>query len=358
MRKRVKLKPGESVMNGTKYSGKFSAGITALCLIASAGSAHAEDFYRDKTISIIVSTGASGSYDGAARTLARYMPKFIPGHPSIVVKNMPGGGHTLATNFVVNSAPQDGTTIGNIGNTIPMHQMVDGRGVRFDAAKFHWLGSMGLSNLAIYFWHTTGLTNIEDAYSRQITMGATGAGSGTFLYPNAMNKILGTKFKIVTGYRTGTEVDIAIERGETQGRAGVSYSNIAQLHPDWLRDGKINIVAQIGLTRDTVMKDIPLIYELAKTDEAQQVLRFISSPVTVGRPYFAPPGVPAERAALLRKAFEATMADAEFIAEGEKQVLDIIPMSAAAIEKIVQDTVNTPPAILEKVRAVIKVDGE
>ena len=318
----------------------------------------ADDFYKDKVISIIVSTGASGSYDGAARTLARFMPKYIPGQPSIVVKNMPGGGHTLATNFIVNNSPQDGTTIGNIGNSIPMHQMVDGRGVRFDVAKFHWLGSMGLSNLALYFWHETGLKSIDAAFEREITMGATGAGSGTFLYPNAMNKLLGTKFKIITGYRTGTEVDLALPRGETQGRAGVSYSNIAQLHPDWLREGKLNIVAQIGLVRDATMKDAPLIHELAKSEEARQVLRFISSPGAAGRPYFAPPGVPAERVAILRKAFDAVMADKEFVAEGEKQVLDIVPLTAADVEKIVQETVKTPPGILEKVRAIVKTDGE
>ena len=330
----------------------------ALALFCAASSAAAQDFYKDKTISFIVSTGASGSYDGAARLLARFMPKYIPGQPAIVVKNMPGGGHTLATNFVVNSAPHDGLTIGNIGNSIPMHQMVDGRGVRFDVAKFHWLGSIGLSNLAIYFWHTSGITSIETAYEREITMGATGAGSGTFLYPNAMNRLLGTKFKIITGYRTGTEVDLALLRGETQGRAGVSYSNIAQLHPDWLRENKLNIVAQIGLARDPTMPNAPLLQEIAKTDEAKQVLHFISTPVRIGRPYFVAQNTPADRVATLRRAFDAVMADKEFLADGEKQALDIQPIGAAEVEKVVRETVATPPAILEKARALVGTGSE
>jgi tripartite-type tricarboxylate transporter receptor subunit TctC len=329
------------------------AGILAVAIAVSNTPATADDFYKDKTISIIVSTGASGSYDGAARSLARYMPQYIPGNPTIVVKNMPGGGHTLATNFVINNSPSDGLTIGNIGNSIPMHQMVDGRGVRFDVAKFQWLGSIGLSNLSIIFWRDSGLTSIDDAYKREIVVGATGAGSGTFLYPNAMNKLLGTRFKIVTGYRTGAEVDLAMQRGEVQGRGGVSYSNVAQLHPDLLRAGKFIFVAQIGLDRDKAMPDAPLITELARDEEARQVLRFISTPVKLGRPYFVAPGVPANRVATLRKAFEATLQDKAFLAEGEKQALDIQPVGWTEIEKVVFETVKTPPAILEKVKTLV-----
>lgn len=317
-----------------------------------------DDFFRDKTISIIVSTGAGGSYDGAARSLSRHMPQYIPGNPVIVVKNMPGGGHTLATNFVVNNSPADGLTIGNIGNSIPMHQMVDGRGVRFDVAKFQWLGSIGLSNLSIVFWRDTGLTSIADAYAREIVMGATGAGSGTFLYPNAMNRLLGTKFKIVTGYRTGAEVDIALQRGEVQGRGGVSYSNVVQLHPDLVRSGKFLFVAQIGLERDKAMPDAPLITDLAKDEEARQVLRFISTPVKLGRPYFVAPGVPADRVAILRKAFEATMQDKAFLAEGEKQALDIQPVGWGDVEKVVQETVRTPPAVIEKAKALVGMGSD
>ncbi len=334
------------------YNRAFLCGSMFAAFLA-APAAMADDFYRDKTISIIVSTGSGGSYDGAARSLARYMPQYIPGAPVIVVKNMPGGGHTLATNFVVNNSPPDGLTIGNIGNSIPMHQMVDGRGVRFDVAKFQWLGSIGLSNLTIAFWRDSGLTSIDDAFKREIVMGATGAGSGTFLYPNAMNKLLGTKFKIVTGYRTGAEVDLALQRGEVQGRGGVSYSNVVQLHPDLVRAGKFLFVAQIGLERDRAMPDAPLITELARDDEARQVLRFISTPVKLGRPYFVAPGVPADRVSILRKAFEATMENKAFLAEGDKQALDIQPVGWSEVEKVVLEMVGTPPSVVAKTRELV-----
>jgi len=330
--------------------------LIALVIAALATPALAQDFFKDKTISIITSTGEGGSYDGAARTLARHMPRYIPGNPTMIVRNMPGGGHTRATNFIYTQAPKDGTTIGTVSNSIPMHQLVDGRGVRFDVAKFHWIGSVGLSNLTMAFWHTSKVTTLADAMKREVTMGATGTGSGTFLYPNAINKVLGTKFKIISGYRTSVEVDLAMERGEVEGRGGGSYSTIFQEHPDWLKDGKLIIAAQIGRERDPLMPNAPLITELAGNDEQRKILEFLSSPVAVGRPYIAPPEVPADRIAILRKAFDETMLDKAFLEEAEKQSLDIRPMKGEVLEKIVQEAVKTPPDILEKVRKIIEVN--
>ncbi len=331
--------------------------IAHACLVSVflCSAAQAQEFYKGKVISIITSTGEGGSYDGAARTLARHMPRYIPGAPTIVVKNMPGGGHTLATNFIFVTAPKDGTTIGTVSNSMPMHQLVDGRGVRFDVAKFNWIGSVGLSNLTVTYCYKTGAKTLDDAFNREIIMGATGTGSGTFLYPNALNKVLGTKFKLVTGYRSSTEVDLAMERGEVEGRGGASFSTVYQEHADWLKEGKLIIAAQIGHERDPMMKDIPLVSEFAKTDEARQILRFISSPMGVGRPYIAPPGVPAERVELLRRAFDATMADKEFMDEANKQALDIRPMKGEVLEGIIQETVKTPPDILAKVRSAIEI---
>jgi tripartite-type tricarboxylate transporter receptor subunit TctC len=330
--------------------------LNALIIAAFAMPAFAQDFFKDKTISIITSTGEGGSYDGAARTLARHMPRYIPGNPTMVVRNMPGGGHTRATNFLYTQATKDGTTIGTVSNSIPMHQLVDGRGVRFDVAKFHWIGSVGLSNLTMAFWHTSKVRSLADAMKREVTMGATGTGSGTFLYPNAINKVLGTKFKIISGYRTSVEVDLAMERGEVEGRGGGSYSTLFQEHPDWLKDGKLIIAAQIGRVRDPLMPDAPLITELAGNEEQRQILEFLSSPVAVGRPYIAPPEVPADRIAILRKAFDETMRDKAFLEESEKQSLDIRPMKGEVLEKIVQEAVKTPPDILEKVRKIIEVN--
>lgn len=323
-----------------------------------ASPAGAQDFFKGQTISIITSTGEGGSYDGAARTLARHMGRYIPGSPTIVVKNMPGGGHTRATNFLYTQAPKDGTTIGTISNSIPMHQLVDGRGVRFDVAKFHWIGSAGLSNLTMAFWHTSKVTSLKEAMAREVTMGATGTGSGTYLYPNALNKVLGTKFKIIAGYRTSVEVDLAMERGEVEGRGGGSYSTLYQEHPDWLKDGKLLLAAQIGQSRDPLMPDAPLVTELAANDEQRQILRFLSLPIGIGRPFLAPPETPKDRVDLLRKAFDATMKDKDFIAEADKQSLDIRPMDGETLTRLVMETVSTPPDIIEKVRKIVEVtDG-
>lgn len=328
------------------------AALLALCP-AIAHAQHAVDFYMGKTISIITSTGAGGPYDLAARALARHMPRHIPGAPSMVVRNMPGGGHTLAANFMAIQAPRDGTTIATISNTIPLHQVVDGKGVRYDARKFNWIGSLGISSLITVAWSTAGIRTIEDAMSREVITGATGAGSGTWLYPNAMNQLLGTRFKIVTGYTSSAEVDLAMQRGEIAARSGGSYIGYVQERPDWLREKKVNILVQIGAERDKDLADVPLMHELAKSDEARRLLNLVSSPVKVGRPYLAPPDVPAERVALLRRGFDALMKDDAFLAEAKSLALEIAPMSGDKLAAVIEETVNVPAGLLTQVRALV-----
>ena len=328
------------------------AALLALCP-AIAQAQHADEFYKGKTISIITSTGAGGPYDLAARALARHMPRHIPGAPSMVVRNMPGGGHTLAANFMAIQAPRDGTTIATISNTIPLHQVVDGKGVRYDARTFNWIGSLGISSLITVAWSTAGIRTIEDAMSREVITGATGAGSGTWLYPNAMNQLLGTRFKIVTGYTSSAEVDLAMQRGEIAARSGGSYIGYVQERPDWLREKKVNILVQIGAERDKDLADVPLMHELAKSDEARRLLNLVSSPVKVGRPYLAPPDVPAERVALLRRGFDALMKDDAFLAEAKSLALEIAPMSGDKLAAVIEETVNVPAGLLTQVRALV-----
>lgn len=329
-----------------------------LPLILLAGPAHAEDFYKGKTITIITSTGSGGSYAAAARAVARHMPNHIPGKPNIVVKNMPGGGHTRATNFLFNTAPKDGTVIGTVVHTVPMHQVIDGRGVRYDSRKFEWLGGAGISNLTMVVWHTTGIESLEEAMKKQVTMGATGTGSGTYIYPNALNKLLGTRFKIVIGYRKSVSIDLAMQRGEVGGRGGGSFGALATKRADWLKDNKIKVIAQIGYERDPAIKDVPLLQEFAKDKETKQILRYISSPVKLGRPYMAPPGTPADRVAILRKAFDATMKDKAFLEEAKRLGLDLAPMPAAEVQKIVDETVGASPDLIAKVKAAIAPSAE
>lgn len=311
------------------------------------------EFYKGKTMSLIVSTGAGGSYDIIARQLARFMPAYIPGEPNIVVKQMPGAGHMLATNFMYTQAPKDGTHIATVGNTIPLHQVLDGKGARYEANKFNWLGTTGISNLMTVALRSSGIKSIEDVMMREVTAGSTGAGSGTSLYPTVMNKVLGTKFKIVAGYQRAVEIDLAMERGEVDVRSGFSYGSIAVEHPDWIRDKKAVFLVQVGGAREADFPDVPLMSDLAKTDEQRQILTLISSTVALGRPYLTTPDVPADRLAALRRAFMAALADKGFLAEANKLNFDLRPADAAAVTKIVEGVINTPPDIIAKTKEVI-----
>jgi tripartite-type tricarboxylate transporter receptor subunit TctC len=315
-----------------------------------------EDFYKGKTVTIVSSGGVGGPIDLACRTVAKYITRHIPGNPTVVVRNMPGGGHVLMSNYMFTQAPKDGTTIGGVVNSIPTHQVVDGRGVRFDARKFNWLGSTGYANLMTLAWHTAGFKTIKDVFERELVTGATGVGSGTFIYTNAMNVILGTKFKMVMGYKDSASVDLAIERGEVQARGGFTLTGIKQERPQWIAEHKVVMLVQVGAQPEAEYPKVPLMHELARTDEEREILKLISSPAALGRPFFTPPDVPAERVAALRAAFAATMKDPDYIAEGRRLRLDMNPLSAERVTQLVNATINAPPNVVAKARAALGTD--
>jgi tripartite-type tricarboxylate transporter receptor subunit TctC len=329
----------------------FVAGLTLVSATAQADPI--EEFYKGKTVTIVSSGGVGGPIDLACRMVARFLSKHIPGNPTIVVRNMPGGGHVLMSNFMFQNAAKDGTYIGGVVNSIPTHQVVDGRGVRFDAGKFIWLGSTGFANLMTMAWHTAGVRSIKDVFERELLTGATGVGSGTYIYTNAMNEILGTKFKMVMGYKDSASVDLAIERGEVQARGGMTLTGIKQERPQWIAEKKVIMLVQTGAQKEAEYPDVPLMHELGRNDQERQILQLISSPASLGRPFFLPPEVPADRVAALRKAFAATMKDPEYIAEGKRVRLDMNPLSAERVTQLVQATVNAPPAIVAKARAAL-----
>jgi tripartite-type tricarboxylate transporter receptor subunit TctC len=314
------------------------------------------EFYKGKTVTIVSSGGVGGPIDLACRVLARFLSRHIPGNPTIVVRNMPGGGHVLMSNYMAAQAPRDGTTIGGVVNSIPTHQVVDGRGVRFDARQFQWLGSTGFANLMTMAWHTSGVTSIKDVFERELLTGVTGVGSGTYIYTNAMNVILGTKFRMVMGYKDSASVDLAIERGEVQARGGMTLTGIKQERPHWIAEKKVIMLVQTGAQREAEFPDVPLMHELARTDEERQILQLISSPAALGRPFFTPPDVPADRLAALRAAFAATMRDPDYIAEGNRVRLDMNPLSAERVTELVSTTVNAPANVVAKARAALGSD--
>jgi tripartite-type tricarboxylate transporter receptor subunit TctC len=313
--------------------------------------AHA-DVFKGKTITIIVSTGGDDGYGYIARLFAQHMPQFIPDRPAMIVKAMPGAGNVLATNYLYNIAPKDGTTIGTINNAIPLHQVLDGRGVHYDTAKFNWLGSTGTYNSVAYVWRTAGVKTIQDVMTKEVILGGTGAGSSIVIYPTVMNNVLGTKFKIVIGYKSVAEINVAMERGEVEARTG-SYTDLLAEHPDWVKENKVVILAQIGSKPDKALPNVPLMSDLGRTEEERQLLKLISSPIAVGRPYLAPPDVPQDRLAILRKAFDLALKDKGFLADAAKINIEIDPVSGEDLARVVNDTINAPPRIIEKAKVAM-----
>ena len=309
-------------------------------------------FFEGKTITIITSTGAGGGYDVTARLISRHMPRFIPGNPTMIVQNMPGGGNVIATNHMYTVAPRDGTMIATLHNAMPLHQVLAGHGVRYDVSKLNWLGSTGSENEVIFTWHTTGVTNIEEAKKKEVILGGTGAGSGIVIIPTAMNNLLGTKFKMVMGYKSSEDLNLALQRGEVEARA-FSMASVKGQRSDWVKEKKINFIAQAGNHRAHEIPDVPLLTELAKNDEEREILKLISSPPSLGRPFATPPEIPADRLAILRKAFAETLKDKAFLDEAEKLKIDIEPISWEETTKIVQDVIGANPDVVAKARELM-----
>ena len=323
-----------------------------LALPAAAQEPGDDQFFKGRTVTIVTSTGPGGGYDFVARLVARYMPKHLPGAPTMIVQNMPGGGNVVATNYMYEVAPKDGASIAVVNNAVPLNQVLDGRNVRFDSAKFNWIGSTGGRNEAVFILSSAGVTSVAELKTREVILGGTGPGSSIVIFPMAMNSVLGTKFRIVTGYKSSSEVFLAMERGEVVARSG-TLPSLQTGYPQWLAENKIRFLAQVGLKRDRELADVPLLTELAETEEQRRVLALISSPPALGQPYLAPPGVPRERVATLRAAFAKTMADSEFVADAGKGSIDIAPMTGDEVASIVRDVVNADPDTIRRAREAL-----
>jgi tripartite-type tricarboxylate transporter receptor subunit TctC len=337
-----------------KAAGALLAALAAI-VIAPLPAAAQADFYKGRTIELIVSTGVGGGLDANARVVARHLVNHIPGQPTIVVKNMPGAGHIRAANYVFTQAPKDGTTIATFIPVFVMAQVLErSRSIQFNPAQFNWLASTSSSNSTVYVWHTSGIKSVEDASKRTVVMGGTGAGSYTIIYPTVMNSLIGSRFKLVTGYQSTTEVGLAMERGEIEGRAGNNFNSLKAENSEWLRTGKINLIAQVGLQRDAEFPQAPLLTDFAKSEEGRRILRLFSTDIVIGRPFVTSPGVPAERVTLLRRAFDAMMRDPAYVEDSRKASLDVSPTDGATIQSIVADLVGTPDDIVAKAKLAME----
>ncbi len=331
------------------------AALPALSLVASpAGAQSVEEFYRGKTITMTVGTSPGGDYDLRMRMVSRHIGKHIPGNPTVIASNMPGAGQMLVANWLASVAPKDGTVIVALSQNMAVNQATGASGVKYDVRQFNWIGNTTDSPNVINAWHTTGIKTIQDVMQRELVVGATGTASGSYLYPYALNQLVGTKFKIVTGYPGGNDINLAMERGEVGGRGSNSWASWKATRPQWLAEKKIVILVQVGVKRNADLPDIPTMQDLAKNDLDKRVLTFISVDTAISRPLVTNGGVPRERVEALRRAFDATMKDPEFLAEAAKSQTDISPMTGEEAQKIAESTIATAPDVLARANALIE----
>lgn len=267
---------------------------------------------------------------------------------------MEGAGSVRLANWMYKAAPRDGTALGTIGRGIPFDPLLGGQGAQFKATEFAWIGSANDEVSLCVAWRKTGITRFEQLYQRELIVGGSGATSDTDLFPKVMNGVLGTKFRLVTGYPGGNDITLAMERGEVDGRCGWSWSSIKSNHPGWVKDGTLKLLIQLSLAKHADLPDVPLIMDMVSNPEHKAILRLVFARQVMGRPFFAPPGLPAERVALLRKAFMETMKDRQFLADAEKLKLEINPVSGEAVQELVAEIYRTPPDILRKAVEVQK----
>jgi len=309
------------------------------------------DFYRGKTLTFIVTTSAGGDYDRRARLVARYMERHIPGQPKIIVQNMVGGGGIRGINYIYRIAPRDGTVIGSIEQLAPLAQAFGEKGVDYDLLKGAYIGNTTNSPIVLASWHTAAVKTFEDAMRTELILAASGAGSANTHVPRMMNELLGTKFKIVGGYPGGNEMYLAMESGEVQGRATQNWAGWKSQRPDWLRDRKLNLLAQAGNRKHPELPDVPLLRDFAKTPEDKQVLGIYFDTMDMARPFWIGPDIPADRVAALRKAFDATMADTDFLAEAKRMIIDIEPTPGEEVQRIIASVINAPEPIMKRARS-------
>lgn len=331
----------------------FLALMTVAGTAATAVADPVADFYHGKRLDLVIPTSPGGDYDIRARMIARYMGRHIPGHPTIVARNMTGGVGIVAANYLANIAPRDGTVLHIIFQSMPSYQAMGGTGVKFDVRQFGWIGNMTDTPNVVNSWYTTGIKTIYDVMKKQLVVGAPGTGTYSYFYPAAMNAYAGTKFKIVTGYPGGNEVNLAMEKGEVGGRGSNSWASWKSGHPQWLAEKKIHILVQIGLKRAPDLPNVPLMLELAKTDMGRQVLTFLSSDMGISRALVTTPGVPPQRLAALRRAFMETMKDPDFLADAARTKMDLSPSSGEAAQKVADSMFAFSPATLAAARALL-----
>src|SRR5215813_221195 len=308
-----------------------------------------EQFYKGKTIDFIIGYPPGGSNDVWARLIAHHIGKHIPGKPNVVPKNMPGAGSFLAVNTVYSVSPKDGTVLAIGAPTTALDEKLGSQGVRFKTAELNWVGRVDSLINIVFLWHTSKVKTFADAQKIESTLSGTGAGSTVSIYPTVMNNVFGTKFKLIMGYKGSADAQLAVQRGEVEGHS-TSWVAVKVGHPEWYQTKQISILVQFALTRHPELPEVPTAVDLARNDEERQILSAIMAAAEVGSAFFTTPGVPPDRLNALRRAFDATMQDKEFLADVERTKLSVSPMKGEDLQQLVKQVSDLPPNLLEKVR--------
>ncbi len=344
-------------MMGRPATCRLAAALLLLVVALLSGPAAAagedDEFYRGKTVSLIIPIGPGGAYDTYARLVARFLGKWLPGNPTIVPRNMPGAGGTIASNYIYNIAPQDGTTIAVITSSFAMEQLFENPQIRYDARKFNAIGRLLDTTSVIFFWHTSPIKTVEDLRKRSATVGI----SGVYEIPagrmRAMNRFLGMQMRLIPGYPSARDYVMAVEREETEGGTS-TYIGLSQLFSTYLREKKLNIVVQFAVKRSPDMPDVPAVTELTDDPQVKELFANLVSNDEIGRSLFTTPNVPPARLALLRAAFNKMLEDKEFRAEAERSQLPLVPKTGEEMQQIVRETLDVSPATLARIREIMK----
>lgn len=313
----------------------------------------AEEFYKGKALNFLISSAPGGGYDALGRLVARHLPNNFPGNPLVVVRNMPGAGGIVAINHLYSVAPKDGTTFALVTNNTPFSPLLGTQQARYDPSKFNWLGSPSMETGLLAVWHTVPVNTFEDIRSREITVASNGAGSTESFFAHLFNATLGSKMKIVYGYPSVTEAFLAMQRGEIDGYPSIFYSSLMSTQPTWVKDGMLKLLLQFGAEKEPDLPNVPFAADLMKTEEDKLLLKTGIANLSVGRPFAAPPGVPADRVRLLRSALAATFKDPKFLADAASIKIAVNhPRTGPELAETIAETYRTPAPIIEKLRVL------
>jgi tripartite-type tricarboxylate transporter receptor subunit TctC len=311
-------------------------------------------FYAGKQITMIIAGGAGGAYDIYARTFAQFLGQHIPGNPDIVPKNVPAAGGLEGASELYNDSDHDGLTFAALTSNSTLDALLGAPGARYDAQRFNWLGSLGALQNICAVWRAAPVKTFADLQTQTVIMGGSGATSDSAVMPKVLNALLGAKIKLIPGYGAGGDLELAVERGEIQGFCGLAWSTLKAARPDWIRDGKINVLLQMGINKDADLPNVPMAQDYVKDPLKSQVLHLILVRQELGRPFAMPPGVPPARVQALRAAFQATIKDPAFLAEAAKEQMELDPLSGDQVARFLTQAYATPAAVVNEAAHLVE----